>query len=149
MATHATTNKKSSKGRKSAAIALAVVGVAGLSLASAAQLNVNDSSLGAGNSFVTSCQPTTTPITVSYTTGFVDGTSSVPGVYKTTEVKLGAIVPACGLKKLNLTVVGSTGAVVATGTQVTVLAVPANPTVVTIPATDAKLIFGVAVVISD
>ena len=64
MATIATT-KKSTKGRKSAAIALAVVGVAGLSLASAAQLTVNSSSLGAGTSVVASCDDA---ITVGYST---------------------------------------------------------------------------------
>ena len=41
--------------RKSAALALAVVGVAGLSLASAATLNVNSQTLGAGTTIVASC----------------------------------------------------------------------------------------------
>ena len=65
MATTATATKKSNKGRKSAAIALAVVGVAGLSLASAAQLTINNSSLGAGTSVVAPCDKT--GITVGYT----------------------------------------------------------------------------------
>jgi hypothetical protein len=147
MANTAPATKKSNKGRKSAAIALAIVGVAGLSLASAAQLTVNDSSLGAGNSIVTSCQPVGTPITVSYTSGFVAGTLAT-GTYKTTAVNLGAIVPACGGKTLNLTVVDSTGAVLATAAAVTLPATPLNPTVVTITGTDAKLISGVSVVIS-
>jgi hypothetical protein len=147
MATTAPATKKSSKGRKSAAIALAIVGVAGLSLASAAQLNINDSSLGAGNSIVTSCQPVGTPITVSYTTGFVAGTLAT-GTYKTTAVNLGAIAAACGSKTLNLTVVDSTGTVLATAVAVTLPATPLATTVVPISATDAELISGVSVVIS-
>jgi hypothetical protein len=55
MATTAPATKKSNKGRKSAAIALAIVGVAGLSLASAAQLTVTSGSLGAGTQIVASC----------------------------------------------------------------------------------------------
>ena len=149
MATTAPATKKSTKGRKSAAIALAVVGVAGLSLASAAQLNINDSSLGAGNSIVTSCQPMTgtgaTPITVSYTTTW---TTTTPFGYKTTAVNLGAIATACAGKTLNLTVVDSTGAALATAATVTIPSTVLNPTVVTIPGTDPKLISGVSVVIS-
>ncbi len=49
----------STKNRKAAALALAVVGVAGLSIASAAQLNVGTSSLGAGQEVVQSCQTET------------------------------------------------------------------------------------------
>ena len=146
MATTAPATKKSTKGRKSAAIALAIVGVAGLSLASAAQLNINDSSLGAGTSVVTSCQPTTGPaITVTYTTAWT--LLPTPG-YKTTAVKLGAIADACIGKKLNLTVVDSTGAALATSTEITIPSPVLNPTVVTIPGTDPKLISGVSVVIS-
>ena len=41
--------------RKSAAIALAVIGIAGLSLAAAAQLNITSTSLGAGSVTVVTC----------------------------------------------------------------------------------------------
>ena len=41
--------------RKAAAAGLAVIGIAGLSLAAAAQLNLNSESLGAGSTVVASC----------------------------------------------------------------------------------------------
>ncbi len=44
--------------RKAAAAGLAVIGIAGLSLAAAAQLNVTSDQLGAGAVEVTSCDPT-------------------------------------------------------------------------------------------
>ena len=69
--------------RKSAAIALAVIGIAGLSLAAAAQLNVNSSTLGAGSTIVAACD--TTGIDVNYT---VLGSN-------VTEVKLSNVDAAC------------------------------------------------------
>jgi len=51
--------------RKSAAIALAVIGVAGLSLAAAAQLNINSTTLAAGTTLVAACD--TDGIAVDYT----------------------------------------------------------------------------------
>src|ERR1035437_2898495 len=93
MATNATASKKSSKGRKSAAIALAVVGVAGLSLASAAQLTVNSASLGGGTSVVASCD--TDGIGVTYTNVY-DATT---GVYDTSSMTLTGVSATCnGLK---------------------------------------------------
>jgi len=50
--------------RKSAAIALAVVGIAGLSLAAAAQLTVSSATLGAGSVVVTSCD---SAVSLTYT----------------------------------------------------------------------------------
>jgi len=69
MATTAPATKKSTKGRKSAAIALAIVGVAGLSLASAAQLNVTSTTLSAGSVAVNACD-TDAKVNLTYTTGF-------------------------------------------------------------------------------
>ena len=134
--------------RKSAAIALAVIGIAGLSLAAAAQLNISDSSLAAGNSIVTSCQTVSVPITVGYTSGFVAGTTPATAAYKTTAVNLGAIASACGGKTLNLTVVAADGTSLTAASPVTLPSPPLATTVVTITATDAKLISGVSVVIS-
>lgn len=74
--------------RKSAAIALAVVGVAGLSLAAAAQLNVNAGSLGADNSIVTACQ--SDAITVAFAPA-----AFVADNYEATQVTLGAIAATC------------------------------------------------------
>ena len=57
--------------RKSAAIALAVVGIAGLSLASASQLGVTSSILQAGTDTVDQCD--TDGVAVSYTYAFSGG----------------------------------------------------------------------------
>ena len=107
MATNAPATKKSSKGRKSAAIALAVVGVAGLALASAATLTINSSSLGAGTSVVAACD--SDGITVGYT-----NTYAATG-YQTTGVVLSGVADKCaGLNyKVQLTQL--------TGTTVTTL----------------------------
>ena len=69
--------------RKSAAIALAVIGVAGLSLAAAAQLNITSDSLGAGSIDVGACDANN--INVGYT---------VVGD-KVTEVILTGVADAC------------------------------------------------------
>jgi hypothetical protein len=111
MATNAPATKKSNKGRKSAAIALAIVGVAGLSLASAAQLNINASSLGAGNSIVTACQ--STQITVAFAPTY---TAASLG-YEATKVTLGAIAATCNNYSYSVRATGALG--VALGTEAT------------------------------
>ena len=109
----------SSKRRKTAALALAFVGVAGLSIASAAQLNLGTSSLGAGTTVVASCQ-TTGKIEVGFTNAFE------AGQYIASHVVLTDIDSACeGLNyKVTLTndlgeVLGneSEGEIGATGTE--------------------------------
>ena len=79
----------SSKRRKTAALALAFVGVAGLSIASAAQLNLGTSSLGAGTTVVASCQPKETLIKVGFTNSFA------AGKYMTTHVVLSEVDGNC------------------------------------------------------
>jgi hypothetical protein len=141
MATTAPATKKSTKGRKSAAIALAIVGVAGLSLASAAQLTVNSSSLGAGTSVVASCD--TDGIAVTYTNVY-----STTG-YNTSAVVLSGIAPACNGLAFRVQVTGAGG--VALGAEV-VGVVPAAPatsaTASLAVAQPAASILGVSVVIS-
>ena len=142
MATTAPATKKSNKGRKSAAIALAVVGVAGLSLASAAQLTINNSSLGAGTSVVASCEGAGT-ISVAYTNVY----SAASGVYNTSAVQLSGIAAACNGLKYQVQVQGTGGAALgaeATGT------LPASGTTATVTlavAQPAASILGVSVVI--
>src|SRR5665647_1888349 len=111
MATTALATQKSSKGRKSAAIALAIVGVAGLSLASAAQLTVNSASLGAGTSVVASCD--TDGIAVTYTNVY----NAATGVYNTSAVQLTGIAPACNGLNYQVQLKGTSGA--ALGAEVT------------------------------
>lgn len=89
--------------RKSAAIALAVVGVAGLSLASAAQLTVNSASLGAGQDVVASCD--TDGITVDFTTAYDSGS------YDTTGVVLTGVAAACAGLDIDVTLADDAGLV--------------------------------------
>ena len=64
--------------RKAAAAGLAVIGIAGLSLAAAAQLNVTSDRLGAGAVEVTSCDPT---VNLAYVVDGLDvDTVTVEGV---------------------------------------------------------------------
>lgn len=96
--------------RKSAAIALAVIGVAGLSLASAAQLNVSSASLGAGSTVVASCDD---QVAAAFGTA-LSGTG-----YTATSVNLTGVAAACnGLSyKLQL-LQGATGAQTTLGAEV-------------------------------
>lgn len=74
--------------RKSAAIALAVVGVAGLSLASAAQLNVTADTIQAGSAPQANCQGAT-PVDVNFDSGW-DGTR-----FAVTSVAISGVAQAC------------------------------------------------------
>lgn len=73
--------------RKAAAAGLAVVGIAGLSLAAAAQLTINSDSLGAGSIDVGSCD--TDGVDVSYTTALSGG------AYAVDDVVVSDIAPEC------------------------------------------------------
>ena len=87
--------------RKSAAIAIAIVGIAGLSLAAAAQLNVNASSLGAGTDLVASCD---NAVDVDFTN------SVVSGAYVVSSVTVSGIAEACEGLTIGITVEGQTPA---------------------------------------
>ena len=133
----------SSKRRKTAALALAFVGVAGLSIASAAQLNLGTASLGAGTSVVASCQ-TSGSIGVSFTNAFVGGTSAVPGKYQTTEVVLKAVDTACVGLNYKVTLTNSAGVAIGSESPGKILAAGT----VTIPVSaSAAEVTGVSVVI--
>ncbi|SDD29906.1 hypothetical protein SAMN05216410_3140 [Sanguibacter gelidistatuariae] len=130
----------SSKRRKTAALALAFVGVAGLSIASAAQLNLGTGSLGAGTTVVAGCQPAATPIGV----GFENAFSAAE--YKTTSVALKAVDAACVGLKYKVTLTDSAG--VAIGTELTgTIAAAGVLTIPVTPSASARAITGVAVVI--
>ena len=129
----------SSKNRKAAALALAVVGVAGLSIASAAQLNVGSASLGAGQSVVASCQPTTGPaIKVGFENTFATGS------YKASKLVLSDVAAACAGLNVKVTLTGAGGAAI--GSELTTTAVTGS-TPITLPNVDAAAITGVSVVI--
>jgi hypothetical protein len=100
--------------RKVVAVALGVLGVSGLSLASASTLNVNaGSNIQAGVDTVAACQGTT-PVAATF--GVPTLTS---GAYKTTGVTLSGIVTACAGKSLKVAFLDSTGTVSVESTVVT------------------------------
>jgi len=95
----------SSTHRKVLAVSLAVLGVAGLSLASASTLNVtgSGSTIQAGVDAVGACQGTSA---VAASFGAPVLTS---GAYRTTSVSLSGIVAACAGKSLKVAFLDSTG----------------------------------------
>lgn len=127
--------------RKSAAVALAVVGIAGLTLASAAQLNINSASLGAGTEVVASCDAD--GIDVGFETAFASTT------YNATDVNLTNIDAACA--GLDISIQLTDGGVAVGGEVNTTLAPTATfdgtfTAALTTPY-DAELIDGVSIVI--
>lgn len=85
--------------RKVLAVGLAIVGVAGLSLASASQLNLSWSgNFQTGSVEVdASCQPSTSPITTSFSTPSFDGTTTTP--WKVSNVTFSGVSIDCANKK--------------------------------------------------
>ncbi len=91
-------SSKSSKSRKVLAVGLAVLGVAGLSLASATQLNLNanNAQFQAGVQTVANCQPSGQNITV----GFGAPPTLTAGAYGTTTLEFRNVSDVC-LNKLS------------------------------------------------
>ncbi|MFS0701830.1 hypothetical protein AB6N24_17800 [Cellulomonas sp. 179-A 4D5 NHS] len=135
---------KSSNRRKFAAVALAVLGVSGLSLASAATLNLSGSTLAANTATVASCQPTATPITASFTTSF---TATPAPSYKVASVALKSVDAGCAAKAVRVTLLGASDAILG---EVTGAATTGTTTFASIPAgISASDVVKLAVVISD
>ena len=88
--------------RKAAAIAIAVIGVAGLSLASAATLDINSNSLGAGTEVVASCD--TDGVDVGFETAYVAAAGGVDATYNATDVNVTGIDAACAGQEIRITV---------------------------------------------
>lgn len=124
--------------RKAAAVALAVVGIAGLSLAAAAQLNIGTGSLGAGNSIVTACQST------AITVAFAPGAPTATG-YPATQVTLGGIAASCNGHSYRVQATGAAG--VALGTEATGTTGTGTSIVVPLAGVAASDVQGVSVVI--
>ncbi|CAM5788969.1 hypothetical protein [Cellulomonas persica] len=91
-------SKKNSR-RKVMAVGLAIVGVAGLSLASASQLNLSwTGNFQTGSVEVdASCQPTGSPITTAFSTPSFDGTVTSP--WKVANVTFSGVDAECAGKK--------------------------------------------------
>lgn|SRR5665647_3704283 len=134
---------RNSRARRSvAAVALAVVGVAGLTLASAAKLTTGSASLGAGTSVVASCEPAGQAISIGLTSSFS------AGQYRATEVRLSNVNATCAGQTYQIQLVGTNGLALNLELSATVT-LTGDVLTVPIPSTPASNIGGVAVVIHN
>lgn len=134
--------------RRFAAAALAICGVAGLGIASAAQLSLTSAPLGAGSTIVATCQSTGT-ISVGFTTAW--NTTTAPNAYRVTEVKLSNVNASCNGKTFQLQMLqGASPNQVALGAGLTgSLSVSGGNATITVTGTQplAADVTGVALVI--
>lgn len=132
---------KSKKSRKGLAVGLAILGVAGLSLASASQLTLKPGQLQAGVDVVGACQGTL-PVTVSFADPALNATT---GEYQTSSATLSGIAAACytPTSKYKIAVIPTTGTPVEQTGNVT----GASITVTLPAATDAKLVSKISLTI--
>ena len=139
----ATSTRRTS--RKSLAIALAIVGVAGLSMASAAQLTVSSTQVVAGIGTVGDCD--TNGVTVTYTPTY-QAASPGPG-YVVTSVTIGDLhtAPNTCSGTIRVTLLDASNNALANGTGSVALPVSPTPTAtVNLAGTVAvSAIYGVAV----
>lgn len=100
---------KKNRSRKSLAVALAIVGVAGLSMASAAQLTVNSDEIVAGADTFVGCD---TAVNVAYTSAYhVAGAPyTTAGFYVSGVTVSGIASPACNNMGIAVVVTGTAGA---------------------------------------
>ena len=129
--------------RRFAAAVLAIVGVAGLGIASAAQLNLSGSPISAGSTLIATCQTSGTPITVEFPI-----TWAAPS-YRVSSVKLSNVHTDCNGKKFQLQLL-NVGGTAALGTEVTagILSVVGGVATVTVGTQLAYDVGGVALVIT-
>ena len=95
--------------RRFAAVVLGVVGIAGLGIASAAQITVGSSTLGVGATIVSTCQGAGT-ITTSFPTAW--NTTVTPAAYRVTAVTLSGVNPACVGKAYRIQMLNGSGVAV-------------------------------------
>lgn len=124
--------------RKSAAIALAVVGIAGLSLASAATLTVEAGTIQAGTVDQANCQGA-----VAVAVDFDSAWDATAGEFLVNNVDLSAINAACATSDVQFTLLDATGAALFTSVD----AAAADGAFAVSPAVPAADVTGVAVVI--
>lgn len=116
--------------RRAAALALAVVAVSGLGLASAAQLSINSRVIQAGSAAVGTCQPPGTPVRVGFTSTF---STANPRRYNTTAVTLSDVAAACEGHSYRLRLLDTSGALL--GTERTGTVTLGGGSTLTIPVT--------------
>jgi len=121
--------------RKAAAIAIAVIGVAGLSLAAAAQLNITSDSLGAGSIDVGACD--TDGIAVDYT---------VLGA-NVTEVLLSGVAAACDTDDFSVTLTGTSGTLQTVSGALSLTGTTATIVLAAAPVVPVASVTGVSIVI--
>ena len=100
--------------RRFAAVVLGVVGIAGLSIASAAQLSLGSGTLGVGTTTISTCQVDGT-ITATFPTAW--NTAISPNAYRVTAVTLSGVNPGCNGKAYRIQLLNLSG--VAIGTEIT------------------------------
>ncbi len=128
--------------RKAAAVAIAIVGIAGLSLASAAQLQVTSDTLQAGSVNVSSCDAD--GVNVGYTTQFASSAYGVSGVTVSgIDVETTTTPASCTGRTLEITLYNAAGTSMGTQTKV----IGAASEALTVSVASARDVTGVAVVI--
>lgn len=135
--------------RRVAALAIALLAVAGLSSASASQLAVDGGTLQSGVGLLVDCQPAGTPIGVSFTSAFSSG------AYRTTAITFDSVDPSCNGLAYRVQLIDTNGSILDTHTSAS--ATDAAGTVslvsgafsVTVPSTATASIGKVALVLTD
>lgn len=141
----AMTTKSMRYSRRSLALAAVVVGVAGLGMASAAQLSVNESDVVAGLDVVVNCDAD--GVTLNYTPVYQTGPPSAYVVTTMTVGDLNDVGSTCS-GTISVTVADVSGAALATG-SVALPSLPATTALVTLSSpVVVSSMFGVAVAIS-
>ena len=131
-----------STSRKSAAIALAVVGVAGLSLAAAAQLTVNNTTLQAGATTIDAECDADGVVAMDYDYTFT------AGAYVLSAVNVTGIDADCITDMIGVTLIPETGSAISL-TDTAVTGATATWTGAGLNGATMASIFNVAVVIHD
>ena len=132
--------------RKVVAFTIAALGITGLGLASAAQLNLTSGALGAGTTVVASCD------TDGVAVKFADTFSSAAKGYAVSGVTLSGVATACAGQNITIDLLDNDPAATATSIGTLTAVVPAGGGTVTIPVTasvKASDVKGVAVVIAS
>lgn len=132
--------------RRLLAASLAIVGVAGLGIASAAQLNLTSAPLGSGSTIVATCQSSGT-INVGFPTAWT--AAPAPAAYRVTSVTLSNVNSSCAGKPYRLQLLNNSSA--ALGAELTGnLSVSGGVATITIAAANQPLaadLGGVALII--
>lgn len=133
--------------RKYAAVGLGILGVAGLSLASASQLLVTTDTIAVGSQVFASCD--TDGINVGYTTGtFAGGSLPVTGIVVGSGTGVSKVVHTdCNGKTYTVSVLDAAGAPIAGQTYTGTIALTAGSFTITPNPLGASAVYGVVVVI--